>query len=106
MSEWSAGSSGSVLLGQRWYCPDCVAAAVTYDAKLPYHNCPKQNGLMTPLLREGEKGKHERVVRPDYVGDELVQFDSTGVPVMSIVTTRDDGQDCTVFAPTATVDGG
>jgi hypothetical protein len=99
-------SSSVPILGQRWYCPDCEEAAVTYDSKLPYHRCSKQKGLMTPLLREGTKGKHERVVRQDYEGSELVQRDSAGIPVMSIVTTRDDGQDCTVFAPTATVDGG
>jgi hypothetical protein len=77
---------------------------VTYDSKLPMHPCPKIAGLMTPLLKEGVRAKIEVVERPDYVGGELVQVDGNGRPIMSVVTTRDDGQDCTVFAPVATID--
>jgi hypothetical protein len=56
---------------------------------------------MTPLVKEGAKVKIEVVERQDFVGRELVQTDEHGRPVMSVVTTRDDGQDCTVFAPTS-----
>jgi hypothetical protein len=41
--------------------------------------------------------------REDYIGREDVQYDGNGRPVMSVVTTRDDGQDCLVLAPCATV---
>jgi len=42
--------------------------------------------------------------REDYVNGEVVQtvdVDGKARPIMSIVTTRDDGQDCTVLAPQA-----
>lgn len=67
------------------------------------HRCHRLTGLMTPLIPVGTKGKHERVEREDYVGHEVVQTDGNGRPVMAVVTTRDDGQDCTVYAPTASV---
>jgi hypothetical protein len=41
--------------------------------------------------------------REDYVGKELVQTDGEGRPIMSVITTRDEGQDCAVLAPTATM---
>jgi hypothetical protein len=50
----------------------------------------------------GTKAKVEAVERGDYIGRELVQSDGNGRPVMAVVTTRDDGQDCAVLAPTAT----
>jgi hypothetical protein len=53
------------------------------------------------MVPAGTHCKIEVHVREDYVGKELVQTDANGRPVMSVVTTRDDGQDCTVYAPTA-----
>lgn len=67
------------------------------------HRCHDLTGLMVPLIPLGLKAKHERVEREDYIGQESVQFDGHGRPVMAVVTTRDDGQDCTVYAPTASV---
>jgi hypothetical protein len=58
--------------------------------------------LTAPYVKAGLKAKVETVARGDYVGQELVQTDGNGVPVMAVVTTRDDGQDCAVLAPTAT----
>jgi len=45
--------------------------------------------------------------REDYVGEEVVRLDPERKrPVMSIVTTREDGtNDAIVFAPTATGSG-
>jgi hypothetical protein len=92
---------------QRWHCSNgCDAAAITYDAKLPMHPCPKMNGLLVPLILIGTKAKQEAVERGDYVGGELVQTDANGRVIMSVVTTRDDGQDCTVYPPTATIERG
>jgi hypothetical protein len=51
----------------------------------------------------GTRAKVETVERGDWVGRELVQTDGNGRPVMAIRTTRDDGIDCTVLAPCATV---
>jgi hypothetical protein len=58
-------------------------------------------GLTAPFVPEGTKCKVESKEREDYVGKELVQTDGEGRPVMSVVTTRDEGQDCAVMAPTA-----
>ncbi len=65
------------------------------------HPCRGMAGLMIPLVPAGQRCKVEAVEREDYIGDELVQTDGNGRPVMSVITTRDDGQDCTVYAPTA-----
>jgi hypothetical protein len=54
------------------------------------------------MVPEGTRCKVEAIEREDYVGSEQVQTDANGRPVMSIVTTRDTGQDTVVFAPTAT----
>lgn len=65
------------------------------------HPCRDLKGLMVPLVPEGTACKVEVVEREDYVGGELVQTDGDGRPIMSVVVTREDGRDCTVFAPTA-----
>jgi hypothetical protein len=87
-----------------WYCPSCRATDQTRIAG-PHdrmHPCPGLRGLSVPMMRKGVAAKHELREREDYVGRELVQLDpERGRPVMSIVTTRDNGQDCRVFAPTA-----
>lgn len=65
------------------------------------HPCRGLSGLMVALVPHGTSCKVEVREREDYVGKELVQADVNGRPLMSVVTTRDDGQDVTVFAPTA-----
>jgi hypothetical protein len=55
------------------------------------------------MVQEGTKAKVAAVARPDYVGREVVTVDGDGTPIMSVVTTRDDGEDCSVFAPMATL---
>ncbi len=54
-----------------------------------------------PRAERSDRCKVEARDREDYVGHELVQTDGEGRPVMSVVTTRDDGQDCAVYAPCA-----
>ena len=98
---------------QHWYCPACGRQATTRarphqgsSVAVEFHPCPKLRGLRTPMLRQGVKGKVELREREDMVGDEMVALDpERGRPVQSIVTTRDNGQDVTVFAPTATLHG-
>jgi hypothetical protein len=58
-------------------------------------------GLTAPMVPAGTKCKIEAVEREDFVGDEVVQRDGRGRPVMALITTRDDGQDATVYAPLA-----
>ena len=91
-------------MAQHWSCPNCQSAARTVDGKTPMHRCRGLRNLMIPLVVDGTSCKIETVERGDYVGRELVQADGDGRPVMAVVTTRDDGQDCTVYAPTAHAD--
>jgi predicted RNA-binding Zn-ribbon protein involved in translation (DUF1610 family) len=88
---------------RHWQCPNCSQTAVTRDAR-PHsrmHVCRGLRGLTAPMVPAGTRCKVEVSVREDYVGRELVQTDGEGRPVMAVVTTRDDGMDCAVLAPTA-----
>lgn len=89
---------------RRWECPNCTTVTVTHEARphTPFHPCRGLHGLTAPFVAAGVKAKVAVVERGDYVGREKVQTDSDGRPVMAVVTTRDDGQDCAVLAPTAT----
>ena len=92
-----------------WYCPNCGATDQTHEPNphTRYHTCPKLRFLSAPLVPVGTSAKVEAREREDYIGKEMVQLDpERGRPVMSIVTTRDDGtNDVLVFAPVATVRG-
>ena len=87
-----------------WYCPECGATDQTRVAGPHdrYHVCPRLRYLSVPMLRAGVAAKIEARDRDDYVGREIAPVDPAGRPIMSIVTTRDDGNDVMVFAPTAT----
>lgn len=87
----------------RWACPNCTATDVTHEPRphTRFHSCRGLRGLTAPLIPAGTKAKVEAVERGDYVRGELVQTDANGRPVMAVVTTRDDGQDCAVYAPAA-----
>jgi hypothetical protein len=88
----------------RWTCPNCDLEQVTHETRphTRFHACAGlRGGLTAPMVPAGTRCKVEAVERADYVGSELVQLDPTGRPVMAVVTTRDDGMDCAVFAPTA-----
>ena len=91
---------------QGWECPNCPAQHVTTLAEphAPFHNCPGLSGLMAPYVRSGTRAKVEAVERGDYVAGEKGLRYVDGRPVMSVVTTRDDGQDCTVFPGIATAE--
>lgn len=95
----------SVVLASehRWSCPNCSFEDVTREAAVHtrYHTC-RRSGLLAPMVPAGTRAKVELVEREDYVGRELVQTDAHGRPVMAVLTTRDDGTDCAVYAPTAT----
>jgi hypothetical protein len=89
---------------REWYCPNCHLQDRTMDPRphTRFHACPSLYGMTAPMLPVGTRASVTAVERQDYVGSELVQTDSRGRPVMSVVTTRDNGQDTIVFAPTAT----
>jgi hypothetical protein len=92
---------------QHWVCPNCTITAVTHDPRphTQYHYCrgSKIALLASPMVHDGTKCKIEVVERQDYIGTEIVQTNAAGRPIMSTVTTRDDGQDTTVYAPLATI---
>jgi len=58
--------------------------------------------MTAPYAAEGVRCKVEAVEREDYIQGEVVQVNADGRPVMAIITTREDGNDCAVLAPTAT----
>jgi hypothetical protein len=97
----------NVTVAQVWTCPNCGLEHRS-DRVLPnrFHVCPRLRYLTAPMVLAGTAAKVELVERGDYIGRELVQLDpERGRPVQSIVTTRDNGQDCVVLAPTATMKG-
>lgn len=87
----------------RWECPNCDHTDVTREPRphSRFHNCRGLRGLSAPMVPAGTRAKVEAMERGDYVNGDLVQTDGEGRPVMAIVTTRDDGQDCAVLAPCA-----
>lgn len=105
-----ADPRGGVILDreQRWVCPNCTATEVTHHFLKPgefasrFHMCRGNRGVYAPMVEDGIRCKVEVIEREDFVGEDIVQTDIDGRPIMSTVTTRDDGQDCVVYAPTAT----
>jgi hypothetical protein len=79
--------------------------AVTRGEPNRFHRCSGLAGLLVQMVPAGVKAKIEAVEREDWIGTEDVQYDGNGRPVMATVTTRDDGNDVTVYAPTAHVRG-
>lgn len=93
-----------VVPESHWECSACDLTDVTrqFGPHSRMHACRGCRGMTVPMVPAGTKSKVELREREDYVGSEMVQVDGDGRPVMSAVTTRDDGQDCTVYAPCAT----
>lgn len=92
---------------QRWECPNCDHTDVTREAQphTRFHACAGLNGLTAPMVPAGTRCKVEAVEREDYINGDHVQVDCEGRPVMSVVVTRDEGQDVAVFAPCASARG-
>jgi hypothetical protein len=88
-----------------WECPNCYTKDATRESRphTRFHACPGLHGLTVPFVQKGTRCKIEATEREDYVGAEFVQVaPEDGRPYMNVVTTRDDGQDCAVYAPAAT----
>ncbi len=85
-----------------WRCPSCGLTNRTLSPEAVWHPCPALKGLNAPMVPFATSAKHVVQEREDYEGKDIAQRDSDGKVVMSILTIRDDGQDCTVLAPTAT----
>lgn len=93
------------ILGEtRFECPNCTST-LTLPAppgKPVLHPCRGLKGLLAPMIPAGTPCKVEAVERDDYIGTDIPHYDGEGRPIMSVVTTRDDGTDCQVMVPTAT----
>ena len=85
-------------------CPNCDFTDVTFQAQphTQFHNCRGLRGLWAPMVPAGTRCKIEARDRDDYVNGDMVQTDGEGRPIMSVVTTRDDGEELAVYAPCAT----
>jgi hypothetical protein len=87
-----------------WYCPNCGVSERT--KALPantsrFHTCPGLHMLTAPLIRANVYAKVEAEERADYLGREVQATGDDGKPYMAVRTTRDDGDDLLVNAPTA-----
>ena len=85
-------------------CPNCPAEGISRDpnpAHQVFHQCPGLRGLTAPMVEDGLDCKVEAVKREDYEGTDRAARDGEGNVVMAVRTTRDDGEDRVVFAPTA-----
>jgi hypothetical protein len=91
----------SIAVQRDWYCPNCRVEARSNEARphSKFHRCRAAFGLTAPLVEKGVRAKVEFVAREDYIGKDVVTMDGNGRPVMSVVTTRENGQDTAVFAP-------
>ncbi len=92
-----------MMMEEHWVCPNCDHTAVTHGLPNRYHPCPKYNGFSMPMVLDGLDCKVEANERDDYVNGEVVQLDGAGRPIMNAIITREEGTDCYVFAPLATV---
>lgn len=95
-SKWGHSSSPTV-----WGCPNCTLKALSYNHDTPGHFCRGFRGLYLIMIPEGMRAEHKAIEREDYIRDDIVQYDSESRPVMAVLTKRDDGEDCTVYAPLA-----
>lgn len=91
----------------RWECPNCPTTSVTRrpEPHTEFHHCAGLAGLCAPMVEAGVKAKVTMHEREDYAGKEILTYDGNGRPVMNVVTTRDDGEDCAVYAPAARAGG-
>ena len=91
-----------------WFCPSCKLTDTTREARphSRFHICPRTRYLTVPMVRKGLSAKVVLTEREDYVGKELVRLDpERGRPVQNVTIVRDNGQDCAVFAGTASLEG-
>lgn len=90
---------------RQWGCSHCPVTAVTpWDTPNRYHHCSGLAGITAPMILAGSGAVTRAVVREDYVGAEIVQYDDYGRPIGAVVTDRPDGSnDVAVLAPTAAV---
>lgn len=87
----------------RWECPRCNFRDTSREVQphTRFHSCSGLGGLTAPMVVEGADVKVTVEYRQDYIGGEDVQLDGDNRPVMAVRTTKSDGEDLAVYAPTA-----
>lgn len=91
-----------------WQCSACNTREGTeIDPPFsPMHACKGMAGMSVPLVRVAGRVHLKAIEREDYIGNETVQYDGNGRPIMAIVQEYADGHtDATIYAPTAHVRG-
>ncbi len=96
------------LLGPLWtdyYCPNCGLEERIKGSLPPgssrYHTCPRLHMLSAPLIPANIYAKVAAEERADYLRGEDQATGDDGKPYMAVRTTRDEGDDLLVNAPTA-----
>lgn len=87
---------------QHWECPNCTLTDQTREVQphTRFHPCAGL-GITAPMVPKGSGARVSKNVREDFVGDEDVQYDTDGTPIMSVLTEYPDGHtDLAVLAPT------
>jgi hypothetical protein len=94
-----------LLPEQRWECPNCTKTDITHEAQMHtrFHRCGGLAGMTAPMVPAGTSCKVEAIEREAYIGKEIVTYDKHHRPIMSVRTTRDDGEDLAVFPGVASV---
>lgn len=90
----------------RWICSNGCGVVDLTPAGLPnrFHTCRALGGISAPLVPDGSDVRVRAVEREDYIGQEIVQLDANGRPIMAVITDRPDGSyDTAVMAPTASM---
>lgn len=107
-SRSQAQAFGATILSvppKNWYCPACDKQHVTKisDPHSPLHQCPKFRGAWIPFVEAGMDAGFRVNYRQDYLGKDTAITDGDGNVVQSVTTQRENGEDCTIFAPSANV---
>lgn len=98
------------IVQRRWECTECTVTAVTNLPRsrpaTPHHTCKGLFGLLVPMVPENFKGRLLTHEREDYIGEDIVQVDGAGRPIMNVSVERPDGSnDLVVYAPVAIAGG-
>lgn len=95
---------GGVELVKNWVCPSCQLEHQSQGPETAMHHCPKLNGLLVPLVLDGDDATHRVHLREDYQnGDICTARDADNRIVMSVSTEYADGSNAlNVYVPCAT----
>lgn len=96
---------GGVELVKNWHCPSCHLEHRSQGPKTAMHHCPQLNGLLVPLVLDGDDATHRVLLREDYQKTDICSArDKNNRIVMSVSTEYADGSNAlNVYMPCATL---